>query len=102
MACGREASATVKRRSRWLAAVLVVLVTAGCGSQPRDDARDSLVKQLRDGGLDEPTAECVVAAFFEGKSNEELKGFFDRPQLTPEEAAEFAALGQRCTAQTGG
>jgi hypothetical protein len=55
---------------------------------------------LEDGGLDADTAACVVAAFFDGKSNEDLKGFFDRPELTPEEAAEFAALGQRCA--TGG
>ena len=58
--------------------------------------------QLEDGGLDKKTAECVVAAFFEDKTNEELKGFFDRPQLTPEEAAEFASLGQRCRTQTAG
>ena len=70
-----------------------------CGSQARDDARDSLVQQLEDGGLDRETAECVVAAFFEGKSNEELKGFFDRAELTPEEAVEFAALGRRCSTQ---
>ena len=60
------------------------------------------MKQLEDGGLDRVVAECVVAAFFEDKTNEELKAFFDRPQLTPEEAAEFASLGQRCSAQTGG
>jgi hypothetical protein len=84
-----------------LIAVLVATV-AGCGSQPRDDARDTLVKQLQDGGLDAKTAECVVSAFFEGKTNEELKGFFDRPELTPEEAAEFAALGQRCKVDSGG
>ncbi len=91
---------TVVRRCL-LIAVLVATV-AGCGSQPRDEARDSLVTQLQDGGLDAKTAECVVAAFFEGKSNVELKGFFDRPELTPEEAAEFAALGQRCKAESGG
>ena len=83
-------------------AVVALLGTASCGSQPRDDARDSLVEQLVDGGLEQAAAECVVAAFFEDKTNEELKGFFDRPQLTPEEAAEFASLGQRCSTQTGG
>jgi hypothetical protein len=87
------------RRRRWLL-VVVVTVVASCGSTPRDDARDSLVKQLEDGGLDQPTAECVVAAFFDGKSNEELKGFFDRAQLTPEEAVEFAALGKKCATQS--
>jgi len=81
---------------------IALLAIASCGSQPRDDARDSLVDQLVDGGLERPAAECVVAAFFEDKTNEELKGFFDRQQLTPEEAAEFASLGQRCSAQTGG
>ncbi|MEO8264137.1 MAG: hypothetical protein ABI706_01370 [Ilumatobacteraceae bacterium] len=82
--------------------VVLLAAVAGCGSQPRDEARDSLVKQLQDGGLDAKTAECVVAAFFDGKTNEELKGFFDRPELTSEEAAEFAVLGQRCKAESGG
>jgi hypothetical protein len=83
---------------------LVVVATAivGCSSTPRDDARASLVKQLEDRGLNASTAECVVAAFFVGKSDDELKGFFDRPQLTPDEAAEFASLGQRCAAQPDG
>jgi hypothetical protein len=94
-------AATLTRLRRFLLVAVVAVVTS-CGSQPRDEARDSLVKQLEDGGLDADTAECVVAAFFEGKSNEDLKGFFDRPELTPEEAAEFAALGQRCVTQAGG
>ena len=87
-------------RGRSSLAVLVVVALAACGSAPRDEARQSLVKQLEDGGLDEKTAECVVDAFFAGKSNEELKGFFDRPQLTPDEAVEFAALGKRCQPQS--
>jgi hypothetical protein len=86
-----------RRRSLCIALALIV---ASCSSAPRDDARQSLVKQLEDGGLDETTAECVVDAFFEGKTNEELKGFFDRPQLTPDEAVEFAALGKRCATQS--
>jgi hypothetical protein len=85
---------------RRLLLVMLALAFAGCGSAPRDDARQSLVKQLEDGGLDERTAECVVDAFFDGKSDDELKGFFDRPQLTPEEAAEFAALGRSCSTQS--
>jgi hypothetical protein len=83
-----------------LVAALAVATIAGCGSTPRDDAHDSLVKQLEDGGLDQPTAECVVAAFFDGKTNDELKGFFDRPQLTAEESAEFAELGAKCRGQS--
>jgi hypothetical protein len=83
-------------RRRHLLLVAVTLVAASCGSQARDDARNSLVRQLEDGGLDQKTAECVVDAFFADKTDEELKGFFDRPELTPEEAVEFAALGERC------
>ena len=84
--------------------LLVALVgaAASCSSPPRDEAHDSLVGQLEEGGLDRPTAECVVTAFFDDKSDAELQGFFDREELTPEEAAEFAALGQRCTTQAGG
>ena len=88
---------SMKRSLRWLTAATVVAIAgSGCGDQARDDARDSLVKQLEDRGLDQPTAECVVDAFFKGKSDQELKGFFDRPQLTPEEAEEFAVLGDQC------
>ncbi|HZX55751.1 MAG TPA: hypothetical protein VFE86_13775 [Ilumatobacteraceae bacterium] len=83
------------RRCLTAAAVLAVVVTS-CGDDPRDDARHSLVKQLEAGGLAEPIAECVVDEFFKGKTDQELKGFFDRPKLTPEEAAEFAALGDKC------
>jgi hypothetical protein len=89
----------MSRHRRLLAAFMVVALVA-CASAPRDEARQSLVKQLEGGGLDQKTATCVVDAFFAGKSNEELKGFFDRPQLTPDEAVEFAALGRRCSAQS--
>ncbi len=82
--------------------VALVVAAASCSSPPRDEARDSLVEQLEEGGLDRPTAECVVIAFFDDKSDAELQGFFDREELTPEEAAEFAALGRRCSTQAGG
>jgi hypothetical protein len=82
---------------RWLAAAVAgCIAVAGCSDTARHDARQSLVKQLEDRGLDQPTAECVVDEFFKGKSDQDLKGFFDRPQLTAEEAAEFAALGKKC------
>ncbi|MEO7369610.1 MAG: hypothetical protein ABI949_10625 [Ilumatobacteraceae bacterium] len=80
--------------------VALIVAVAGCSSNPRDDARHSLVKQLEGRGLDGPTAECVVTAFFDGKSNDELQGFFDRPDLTPEEATEFAELGKQCATQS--
>ena len=78
----------------------VLLVLAGCGNNDRRDARNSLVQQLVDGGLSRPLADCVVDAFFRGKTDDELKGFFDRPQLTPDERAEFEALGAQCTTAT--
>ena len=77
--------------------VVLAVVAVSCGPPARSEARDTLVKQLTDGGLDKKTADCVVDAFFANKSDAELKGFFERPTLTPDEAAEFAALGQRCT-----
>jgi hypothetical protein len=83
------------RRLRFVI-VVVAVIAASCGSQARNDARDSLVKQLESGGLDHKTALCVVDAFFANKTDAELKGFFDRPTLTPDEAAEFASLGLRC------
>jgi hypothetical protein len=85
---------------RWWLVVGLIAAVVGCGSPARDEARESLVKQLKAGGLDQRTAECVVDAFFEGKTDEELKGFFDRPELTPEEAVEFAALGERCSPES--
>ena len=88
--------------SRRFLLVALVAAATSCGSPPRDEARESLVEQLEESGLERPTAECVVTAFFEAKSDTELQGFFDRDELTPEEAAEFAALGQRCSTQVGG
>ena len=79
-----------------LLVVVFVVIALSCGSQARNEARDSLVKQLESGGLDHKTALCVVDAFFANKTDAELKGFFDRPTLTPDEAAEFASLGLRC------
>jgi hypothetical protein len=85
------------RGRRWLvAAVVVVVGLTSCGDKARDDARKSLVQQLEAGGLDGKTAKCVVDEFFKGKTDQDLKGFFDRPQLTPQESAEFAALGEKC------
>ena len=86
-------------RPRWLLLGLA-LAAGACGSPDRDEARQSLVQQLEDGGLDERTAECVVDAFFADKTNDELKSFFERDQLTPEEAVEFASLGERCTPES--
>jgi hypothetical protein len=71
-----------------------VLVACASG---RDTARDGLVGQLVDeGGLSRAVAECVVDGFFENRSTDELRAFFEREELTDSERAEFARLGQRC------
>lgn len=75
-------------------------LVAGCAS-PRENAHDQFVDQLvDDGGLDRKVAECVVDRFFDGKSNDELKAFFERKELTTAERAEFARLGQECAPTT--
>jgi hypothetical protein len=80
-----------------LPAVLAV-VLIGCASA-RDTARDGLVDQLvNDGGLSRSVAECVVDGFFEDRTTDELREFFDRDELTDAEQAEFVRLGQECSA----
>ena len=84
---------------RLLTAVVVSLglvTLAGCGTV-RDRAHDDLVEQLvHDGGLAHSVADCVVDKFFEARSTDELKKFFQRDNLTTAEAAEFARLGEEC------
>jgi hypothetical protein len=87
---------------RLVAIVLVVALAttpafAGCNRNRRDDAVRSLTEQLVDGGLERDIAECVVERFFAERSNDEIDAFFDRPELTEGEQAEFARLGAECT-----
>lgn len=77
------------------ALVLVAPVLAGCGGT-RDRARGDLVDQLVEGGLEDELAECVVEAFFDARTDDELKAFFDREDLTAAERDEFARLGAAC------
>ena len=87
---------TPMRRLPILAVVLVALVA--CGSA-RDEARDGLVNQLvDDGGLSRSVAECVVDGFFEDRTTDELREFFERDEHTNAEQAEFVRLGQACSA----
>ena len=87
------------RRAGVAALVLVALLAgAGCGNgRARREARDELVDQLVEGGLPEQVADCVVAAFFDGRNDDELKEFFARETLTDDEREEFARLGEACT-----
>ncbi|MCY7299702.1 MAG: hypothetical protein LH616_10875 [Ilumatobacteraceae bacterium] len=84
---------------RLLSALIVSLGLAtlvGCGSV-RDRAHDDLVDQLvSEGGLARSVADCVVDKFFEVRTTEELKEFFERRGLTEPENAEFARLGEEC------
>jgi hypothetical protein len=88
------------RKRLTVAVVAVALLVAACGSPARDEAHQTLVDQLVDGGLDRATAACVVDAFFAGKSNDDLRGFFERKELTAAESKEFAELGKKCLTGT--
>lgn len=82
---------------RCSAALVVIGSLVGCGGGwARSQANDDFVDQLVDGGLDRTIAECVVDRFFEGRSDDELESFFDRPEVTEAENEEFAELGQAC------
>ncbi len=77
--------------------LLLLLVAVVACASARDTARDGLVSQLVDeGGLSRSVAECVVDGFFEDRTTDELREFFERAVLTDAERDEFARLGQQC------
>lgn len=84
---------------RLLVTVLLVLSLTGlvaCRSV-RDDARQQFTQQLEDeGGLPPEVAECVADRFFEERTTDELKEFFERVGLTDAEREEFERLGNEC------
>ena len=76
--------------------LVAVPALAGCRS-PRDDARRQFTEQLEtEGGLSHSVAVCLVDKFFEERTTEELKAFFERKDLTADESAEFKQLGEQC------
>ncbi len=76
--------------------LVAVPALAGCRSS-RDDARRQFTEQLEtEGGLSHSVAVCIVDKFFEERTTEELKAFFERKDLTAEESAEFKTLGEQC------
>ncbi len=86
------------RRSLLLALVPLTALVAGCAPSSRDHAHDQFVQQFEtQGHLTHDQAVCVVDKFFAGRSDAELKAFFERKDLTAAESAEFAALGQQCS-----
>jgi hypothetical protein len=69
----------------------------------RDDARQQFTQQLQDeGGLPPEVAKCVADRFFEERTTDELKEFFERVGLTDAERAEFKQLGDECIAALNG
>lgn len=78
-------------------AVATLCLATACGGTDRTGAQHELVDQLVEGGLQRDIAECVVEQFFAARSDDELKAFFDRADLTDDERAEFAGLGAGCT-----
>lgn len=98
----RDHSRRRRQVVRGAAAVVVLslsVAATGCGGSARVrlEARDDLVDQLVDGGLEREVAECAVDGFFSPRSNAELEAFFDRPALTADERDEFARLGMECS-----
>ncbi|MCU1358920.1 MAG: hypothetical protein JWN99_209 [Ilumatobacteraceae bacterium] len=86
------------RRLRAVIAVAALWAMTACGGGlSRAEARSDLVDQLVSGGIDRTVAECVVEQFFDARSDDELKAFFDREELTDAERAEFARLTKGCT-----
>jgi hypothetical protein len=79
------------------ATVLAASLGAGCAASPRSTAFDQFVAQLEaNGGLTHGQAECVATKFFDGRTDQQLKEFFARKDLTDTESAEFARLGTEC------
>lgn len=80
-----------------LALGLTMASLGGCTKgAARERARQDLIDQLVEGGLDRTIADCVVEGFFAERTDDELKAFIARPELTDAERAEFARLGESC------
>lgn len=91
-------------RSR-VAVLLVVLalvpLAGGCRRSSRPEARSAFITQLQaEGGLSRDVAECIVDRFFAGRTDQELKDFFERPELSPAESEEFGRWAQECAPAT--
>ena len=83
-------------RSQRRAAVVLFFFLAGCSSA-RATAFEQFAHQLqRDGGLTHGQAVCVATKFFDARTDQQLKEFFARKDLTEPEQAEFARLGDEC------
>jgi hypothetical protein len=78
-------------------AVLLALGATSCRGSSRDDAREEFITQLVDeGGLPPELADCVADRFMASRTDQELKEFFARLELTVAEQDEFAAIAAEC------
>lgn len=85
------------RRVLLVSVAALGMCVASCASSARSTAHDQFVHQLeRDGGLTHGQALCVADKFFAARTDQELKDFFARKDLTEPEQAEFARLGDEC------
>lgn len=81
--------------------LMLLPVLGGCRKSSRPDARTAFVAQLQqEGGLASDVAECIVDRFFADRTDQELKEFFERTELTQAEAEEFGRLAQACAPAT--
>ena len=81
-----------------LCGLATLTLVAGCRPSSRERARAEFIEQLTtEGGVPADLAECVADGFLGSRSTEEMQAFFERPELTAEEADEFARLAEECT-----
>ncbi|MEY4173833.1 MAG: hypothetical protein RI900_998 [Actinomycetota bacterium] len=89
------------RRSMVVLLALMLPVLGGCRKSSRPDARAAFVTQLQqEGGLTPDVAECIVDRFFADRTDQDLKEFFERDELTIAEAEEFGRLAEACAPTT--
>ena len=82
--------------------VLLPLGATSCRGSSREKAKQEFITQLVDeGGLPPELADCVADRFMVGRSDQELKEFFTRLELTSAEQTEFAAIATECGVATG-
>lgn len=79
-----------------------VMSLPACAKSSRGSAREQFVQQLADeGGLSKELAQCIADKFFVTRSDQELKEFFARKELTADESEEFQRLGKACLDEVG-
>lgn len=89
------------RRAAVVLLALMLPVLGGCRKSSRPDARTAFVSQLQqEGGLTADVAGCIVDRFFADRTDQQLKEFFERDELTIAEAEEFGRLAEVCAPAT--